>query len=233
MSRRRSKTLEVGRRIPADRLLQQTEYFLGLLDEELPRLRPFGVDTATVARAVALREGLSERMGGRAAERSESESARVAQDRAIAECKRWLRRASLIGQMAFEGNPRRAADFVGGPQIGLSVPRVAGRMSRLLGLLRHGAKQAARFGADEAFLREGRRLRALLDQADAKQETGRANLVTGTAEFHRAKAELCALLRRISRAGHAAYVDDPVNARRYRLTILHRRGAAASSGAER
>lgn len=99
-------------------------------------------------------------------------------------------------------------------------------MKKVIGFLKRDTTTISKFGATPAFLNEGDEIVGSLSTADATQEHKKADLPKGTKDFHIEKSCLYFLLKRINRAGRAAHVDDPEEAGRYNLSILHRRGTA-------
>ncbi|MBI2900188.1 MAG: hypothetical protein HYY17_08380 [Planctomycetes bacterium] len=226
MARNRKESIGIGNRLPANLLAEQAKYTLALAREDLARLQRYGVTRETITRGEELKERIEALLEDRSVADQESKDATGGQNAASAVAKSWLRRAILIGQMAFDDDPKKVEAFVKGPKIGLSVSKLAGKMKAVLALLKPGAAKVSKFGGDAAFVKQGKELLAALEEADAAQETGRTKLPKATEDFYVAKAELYFVLKQINRAGYAVYVDDRVSAGRYNLAILHRRAPA-------
>ena len=85
-----------------------------------------------------------------------------------------LRRAILIGQMAYDGEADRVDEFVQGPKIGTSVPRLTAKVGRIVGLFKKDAARvedpisAARYSLSILHRRAPARTEKKLELATAK-----------------------------------------------------------------
>jgi hypothetical protein len=125
-----------------------------------------------------------------------------------------------------------AFEFHKGGKIGVSVPKITGRLQVLLTLAEAHKADLAQWGTDDKDLETGRRLLSELAAANIAQEQAVKNLPPATKALYILKAKAFLLLKRLARAGRNAFKNDPASAAKLKLDILRRRGHRHNGEAE-
>ncbi len=230
MGRDSEEILRAGARVRGKALVAQAAATARLLARDRKVLAEFGVDRAALDRLSALKKGVEKAARNRALAAAEGQSPAVVQGQAVAQAKAWLRQALLVGEMAHDGEPERAADYRAGPKIGTSVHWLTEKIARVVDLLR-GDPAAPIFGASPAFVGRGDALASFLTGTETSG-AGPAR-PEGAEDYDLAKGNLYFHLKQLNRAGRAAHAADPVRSGAYNLTVLQRKAGPKGKGAGR
>ncbi|MCI0343752.1 MAG: hypothetical protein L0216_21820 [Planctomycetales bacterium] len=231
MGRDREEIVRAGGRLRGKGLVAQAAATARLLARDRKALAEFGVGRDALDRLATLRRAVEKGARNRALAAAEAQSPAIVQGRAVAEAKTWLRQAILVGEMAHDGEPERAADYRAGPKIGTSVHWLTEKVSRVVDLLR-GDPAAPLFGATPAFIGRGDALASFLTGTGSSPQDAVARPQEAE-DYDSAKGEIYFHLKQLNRAGRAAHAGDPVRAGAYNLLVLQRKAGPKAQGAPR
>lgn len=143
----------------------------------------------------------------------------------VAEAKRWIREVMTSADNAYEEEPEKRDEFHRGGKIGVSVPKVTGRLQTLLTLAEAHKADLGGWGVADEDLARGRQILSDLAAANTSQERAMKNLPSATKELYLLKGKTFLLLKRLARAGRDVFKDDPPTAAKLNLDILRRRAS--------
>jgi hypothetical protein len=114
-----------------------------------------------------------------------------------------------------------------------TVPGMLEQMSKTLSLLAKHAPDMDKIGMSvQINIDEGRQIFQALQAADSTQERARsADLPAAVTAFNAKKGELYNMLKVINNAGHEYYANNPAEAGKFNMTILHRHAPATTEPA--
>lgn len=219
----------IGGRVRAPYLLEQSSYTIALAraeGEALAKLMAPGF-LDKVAKIQAL---VAKAYEDKTVMAAEAKLATGTQNTAMRSLKEWGRKAIARTKAA----RRTGAALPEQSSVVLdarAVPTLVAQAQRQLSLMTEHAATLDKLGAPiQPLIDEGRALCDALIAADGGQELARhSSLPSAVANFYLWKAELYTGLKMINDAGHELYAHNPLSSARFNLSLLHRRGSAAST----
>lgn len=218
----------IGLRFRSSYLVQQAGYTLGLaalagtpLAGKLP---PNFLD-----RTAAVRDEVDKAMQDKTLRTAEARQATSTQNQLQRAGKVWVRGVGKRCQsgMQLGANLPPELGKVSSPA---TVPGMLEQMSKTLTLLAKHAPDMETIGMPvQSNLDEGRKIFQALQEADSTQERARsADMPAAVTAFCAKKGELYTLLKVINNAGHELYANNPAEAGKFNMTILHRHAPPAA-----
>jgi hypothetical protein len=203
-----------GMREPRIGLVQQGHVHLGLIAQHEAALVKSGW---TAEEAVALRDGVASLDGMRAEQldaRADAKQSTVAQEQALGDAKAFIRRVRNAAPLAVADGAKAGVvgsieEFHSGRSIGRRVSSVVDYLGRLAGPVSKYDAQLARYlGSDEAPSAALARVKAALQDADARQELKVAALPADTDALYETKGRVLTLIERVNRIAKLAFDGD-------------------------
>jgi len=224
-----ARYIAIGMRHRGPYLIQQAGYTLGLAALVGPALAG-KVPPNFLERTAALRSELEKSLEDKTLRTAESRQATSTQNQCRHDAKIWIRqsgrRCLSAMQLGVELPPELGT--VSSPP---TVPGMLEQMSKTLSLLEKHAADMEKIGLPvQELIAAGRALHQALQAADSAQERARAaDLPAATAAFCAKKGELYTMLKVINNAGHELFADNPAEAGRFNMSILHRHAPPAAA----
>jgi hypothetical protein len=218
----------IGLRFRGAYLVQQAGYTLGLaalvgtpLAGKLP---PNFLDHTAV-----LRDEVDKAMQDKTVRTVEARQATGTQNQLQRDGKVWVRGVGKRCQSGMELGAPLAPDL-GKLSSPATVPGMLEQISKTLSLLTKHAPDMDKVGLPvQSNIDEGRKIFQALQEADTKQEQARsADLPAAVVAFNAKKGELYGALKVINNAGHELFANNPAEAGKFNMTILHRRPPKAA-----
>jgi hypothetical protein len=203
-------------------LVQQAGYTLGLaalvgtpLAGKLP---PNFLD-----RTAVVRDDVDKAMQDKTVRTAESRQATSVQNQCQRDGKIWVRGLGKRCQSGIQLGVNLPPEL-GRVSSPATVPGMLEQMSKTLSLLAEHAPDMEKIGLPvQTHIDEGRKIFAALQAADSTQERARsADMPAAVAAFCAKKGELYSMLKVINNAGHELYANNPAEAGKFNMSILHR-----------
>ena len=224
-----ARDVATGMRFRGKYLVQQAGYTIGLgalagtaLAGKMP--------PNFLERTAVLRSEVEKSLEDKTVRTAESRQATDAQNQCRHDAKIWIRQAGRRCLSAMQ----LGVDLP--PELGTlssppTVPGMLDQMSKTLSLLEKHAAEMDTIGLPvQEHIAEGRKLHQALQAADSAQERTRAaDLPAATAAFCAKKGQLYTMLKVINNAGHELFANNPAEAGKFNMSILHRHGSPAAA----
>jgi hypothetical protein len=218
--------IEIGGRFSTQRLIEQANVSIAMArahSAELQKKFP----PARVDELESIVAEISTKYGIQADAKDSFGTANVPVAVKIAEAKRWISSLITSADNAYEEEPEIRDEFHKSGKIGVSVPKILGRMETLLVVAEKHKDDLLQWGFDEKDLRNGRKIIIELTSANTTQEEAVKVLPATTKELYILKAKAYILLKKLARAARDINRDDPTTAIGFNLSILKRKGRRA------
>jgi len=215
--------MEIGSRFTTQRLIEQGAVSVAVAKAhagELAKKFPPG----RTAELEALLSEIQAKFATQAGAKDAYGTGNVPVTNKIREAKKWIAEVITSADNAYEEEPELRDEFHKGGKIGISVPKITGRLQVLLSLAEGRQAELAEWGIDNADLKTGRRLLEELTAANIAQEAAVKNLPVATKDLYVLKGKAFLLLKRLARAGRDVFKNDPATAAKLNLDILRRKG---------
>ena len=217
-----ARYVTVGLRFRGSYLVQQAGYTLGLaalvgtpLAGKLP--------PNFLERAAAVRDEVDKSMQDKTVSTADARQATSVQNRCQRDGKIWVRGVGKRCQSGIQLGVNLAPEL-GKVSSPATVPGMLEQMSKTLSLLAKHAPDMEKIGLPvQTHIEEGRKIFAALQTADSAQERARsADMPAAVAAFCAKKGELYNMLKVINNAGHELFANNPAEAGKFNMSILHR-----------
>jgi hypothetical protein len=154
---------------------------------------------------------------------AESRQATSVQNQCQRDGKIWVRGLGKCCQSAIQLGVNLPSEL-GKVSSPATVPGMLEQMSKTLSLLGQYAPAMEEIGLPvQSHIGEGHKIFAALQAADSTQERARSpDMPAAVAAFCSKKGELYSMLKVINKAGHDLFANNPAEAGRFNMSILHR-----------
>ncbi len=222
--------MSIGARFSTQRLIEQLGVAIATAKEHQAELaRRWPADkTAALAKLADLIHGLYDEQAER---KFQAATGNVNVHEIMREAKVLIGDIIAAADSAFADEPTIADQFHKGGKLGVSVPKVSGRLQALLVHAADHKDALAPWGIGDDDLQRGNDILVRLGEANAAQEQALRNLPPKTRELYVAKGRAYLLLKALNRAAKRSFIDDPTTAAKLDLRVLNRHGRRAKEPA--
>lgn len=216
--------IDHGRHCKTRNLIEQAAYTRDLAQQNLSNLTETGLTQALLDECDLLRNEIIELEGKQESAKDDVSLTTVNVYDRITEAKTWVKKTKLKAKRAFRLNRVVLDDFFNHQAMGRSVPNSISTLIKLIELQRKYDTELSAYGGGIAFADEGAAILTALQETDSNQEVTKTNLPASSEELYYKQGLLYFKLKDINDIAQEAFIDDPLKARNYTMSILKRGG---------
>jgi hypothetical protein len=232
MTRTKEEYVAIGSEFPSERMLDQTDYSLGLATRDAALLAGHGWPVKRTEELLGIRADLTQANLGYEQKFGMHVGVTRVNASQVDLGKRWRLRARAIGENELTGEDALARLR----RLGGAAGRDPGSLGRqIVGLLQLARENEAVFrdgGADDAFFAEGDRLVGALEQGEATRRQRPRDLPAEHDKLDELDGRAWELLKKLNRSGKATHIarGDRGRAAEFNLDILYGHPVRRASG---